>query len=65
LLQTVIKWRIKSSVTDTKLALDPLLLTPDWIFFQKNSRSFWAWRPTKLNNPKRLSQGWNPCPAAL
>jgi hypothetical protein len=29
LLQTVIKWRIKSSVTDTKLALDPLLLTPD------------------------------------
>jgi len=40
LLQTMIKWNINSSVTDTKVALDPILFTPKLNY---PKRCIWGW----------------------
>ena len=62
LLHTMIKWSINSSVTDTKLALGPILFTPNGIFCKKLSILLdLATNPVKLSQTLQLRMEPMPC----
>lgn len=61
LLQLMMKWRVGAFFADTKLALGPLLLTPNGIFCPKTlDPSGPSDQPNKL--PQTLQSGLEPMP---